>query len=81
LAHSAGGEHATDNYLPAHATCNHYRWDYRPEEFQIILKLGVWARTQVERGTTIGRAIAEQFIRYEKSRIRRRENASSGGHV
>jgi 5-methylcytosine-specific restriction endonuclease McrA len=48
LAHSAGGKHATDNYLPAHGTCNNYRWDYLAEEFELILKLGVWARTQVE---------------------------------
>ena len=28
-----------DNYLPAHATCNNYRWDYTAAEFQEILKL------------------------------------------
>jgi hypothetical protein len=33
--------------LPAHSTCNNYRWDYLPEEFQYILKLGVWASTQM----------------------------------
>jgi 5-methylcytosine-specific restriction endonuclease McrA len=26
IAHSAGGTHDVDNYLPAHATCNNYRW-------------------------------------------------------
>jgi len=47
IAHSAGGTHEVDNYLPAHSTCNNYRWDYLPEEFQYILKLGVWASTQM----------------------------------
>src|ERR1700721_451806 len=42
IAHSAGGIHDIDNYLPAHATCNNYRWDYLPEEFQYILKLVLW---------------------------------------
>ena len=28
LAHSAGGVHSADNYLPAHSLCNNYRWDY-----------------------------------------------------
>ena len=37
LAHSGGGDHSVDNYLPAHRTCNNYRWDYLPEEFQEIL--------------------------------------------
>ncbi len=58
LAHSGGGEHSTDNYLPAHWVCNNYRWDYLPEEFQEILRLGVWLRTQIEYQTGIGQKAA-----------------------
>ncbi len=79
LAHSAGGEHSVDNYLPAHPTCNNYRWDYLPEEFELILKLGVWARTQVQNGTPVGRAIEERFAAYEKRRLSRRKNTSTDG--
>ncbi len=74
LAHSAGGKHAPDNYLPTHATCNNYRWDYLPEEFELILKLGVWARTQVDRGTVIGASIEQGFTSHEARRIVRRKN-------
>ena len=38
LAHSAGGNHSPDNYLAAHPVCNNYRWDYLPEEVELILK-------------------------------------------
>ena len=72
LALSGGGTHLVDNYLPAHRLCNNYRWDYLPDEFQYILKLGVWARTQVEKETKIGRTIAERFTRAEAARLRRR---------
>ena len=78
LAHSAGGAHAADNYLPAHAMCNNYRWDYVPGEFEVILKLGVWARTQIERGTKIGEEIERQFSRYEVARIGRRKTRNLG---
>src|SRR5688572_16479932 len=54
LAHSGGGIHSADNYLPAHPLCNNYRWDYLAEELQLILRLGVWAKTQIERETQIG---------------------------
>ena len=53
LAHSTGGAHTIDNYLPAHGLCNNYRWDYSAEEFQLILKLGVWAKTQIEQWTKV----------------------------
>jgi 5-methylcytosine-specific restriction endonuclease McrA len=72
MAHSAGGTHDVDNCLPAHATCNNYRWDYLPEEFQYILKLGVWARTQIERGTTVGNGVASAFAGHEARRVKRR---------
>ena len=73
MAHSTGGQHATDNYLPAHESCNNYRWDYLPEEFELILKLGVWARTQVEKGTRLGRDVEESFAAYEAARASRRK--------
>jgi 5-methylcytosine-specific restriction endonuclease McrA len=81
IAHSAGGTHEVDNYLPAHSTCNNYRWDYLPEEFQYILKLGVWARTQIERGTPVGNSIASAFAGYETRRVKRRILNSEEGDV
>lgn len=73
VAHSGGGDHEIDNYLPAHRVCNYYRWDYVPEEFEEILRLGVWLRTQIERERKVGKMAAEQFIKYEQGRIRRRK--------
>ena len=61
LAHSSGGRHSVENYLPAHRLCNNYRWDYSSEEFQWILKLGVWARTQIERHTSVGASVRDKF--------------------
>ena len=69
--------HAADNYLPAHVTCNNYRWDYLPEEFELILKLGVWARTEVEKGTSVGLVIEKKFSQKEAKRQARRKNAAN----
>ena len=74
LAHSRGGSNTSDNYLPAHAACNNYRWDYSPEEFHYILKLGVWLRTQIERRSEIGLSAAAPFARHEASRMQRRRS-------
>jgi 5-methylcytosine-specific restriction endonuclease McrA len=77
LAHSGGGASNPENYLPSHALCNNYRWDYLPEEFQLIFKIGVWARTQIEGGTGIGNDILRRFVAHEIGR-RRRLVAKSG---
>lgn len=77
LAHSGGGDHSVDNYLPAHGTCNNYRWDYLPEEFQLIVKLGVWARTEIEKGTRVGRSIESEFTKHEARRIARRKTKAA----
>jgi hypothetical protein len=70
MAHSAGGRHAEDNYLPAHPQCNVLRWHYTAEEFQIIVKLGVMARSLIERGGDLGLWLAETFLSKERSRSR-----------
>lgn len=76
LAHSGGGRHAVDNYLPAHKLCNNYRWHYSVEEFQWILKVGVWARTQIGDQTALGEKMAAAFFAYEQRRIGRRSTTS-----
>ena len=80
LAHSTGGKHHVDNYLPAHMLCNSYRWDYSEKEFQIILKLGVWIRTQIEKQTPLGMDAAERFLAHESQRVKR-SMMSEGGEV
>jgi len=76
LPHAAGGLHSVDNYLAAHGECNRLRWFYSPEEFQWILKMGVWARKQMEdRRTSIGRKMLRAFFDYEKAKPKRRKAA------
>jgi hypothetical protein len=72
-AYSAGGTDDVANYLAAHKLCNNYRWDYSPEEFQMIVKIGVWARTQIERKTLLGRGMCEAFVTSEVRREKRRK--------
>jgi len=76
LAHSGGGEHSVDNYLPAHRICNNYRWDYISQEFQEILRMGVWLRNEVEIQSPIGKQAGEAFIKKEKRRLDRRKKVS-----
>ncbi len=64
-AHSAGGTHSANNYLPSCFTCNNYRWHYSSEEIQIILKLGVWVKTKITRDEVLGLEIANQFVKHE----------------
>jgi 5-methylcytosine-specific restriction endonuclease McrA len=71
FAHSAGGAHSLDNYLPAHTLCNNYRWFYGTEEFQWILKLGVWLRTQIDKRTPLGLLAGAAFVAYDRRRAAR----------
>lgn len=72
LAHSESGAHAIDNYRPAHGLCNSYRWSYSPEEFQRVLKIGVWARLLMEKRTALGETMLLGFFNYDRRRQARR---------
>jgi len=68
VAHISGGLHTQDNYLPSCFTCNNYRWHYLPEEVHLILKLGVWAKTEIEKDKILGKSIAIKFVHKERQR-------------
>lgn len=72
--HSAGGNHAENNYLASCATCNNYRWHYSSEEIQVILKLGVWVKTKIVNDPVLGLEIANEFVKYEMG-VRKRRKA------
>jgi len=73
--HSTGGIHAESNYLPSCSTCNKLRWNYSPEEIQVILKLGVWAKSKVLDGSDLALVIANEFVKHDmKLRKRRKTN-------
>ncbi len=71
-SHAYGGKKTLDNFLPACQLCNNYRWHYTPKEFQWILKLGVWARTEVAHGTVLGKEIGRKFIKKEINKEKRK---------
>ena len=71
--HSSGGTPAENNYLPSCFTCNNYRWYYSPEEIQIILKLGVWAKAKAVNDAEFGLAIADGFVKHEMALRKRRK--------
>jgi hypothetical protein len=70
LGWAVGGGNRSDNYLAAHGTCNTYRWHHSPEEMQWILKIGIWARRQMEGSSKLGTEMLKLFFENE----RRREN-------
>lgn len=70
--HISGGPHEENNYLPSCQTCNNYRWHFAPEELQIILKLGVWAKGQLLRETEVGQEIAGAFMKHEMNNRKRK---------
>lgn len=72
IAHSTGGEHNINNFLPACSLCNNYRWHYSSEEIQLILKLGVWARARIITDKDLGREIAIRFVKHESKTTKRR---------
>jgi hypothetical protein len=79
--HTSGGASMVDNYLPACAFCNGYRWHYLPHELQWIMKLGIWAKTQIDRETPIGKSIAKGFVSHERNREARRKTSRLPHHI
>lgn len=73
-ARALGGADAVKNYLPSCASCNRARWILDTKEIEEILRLGIWARTEIENATSesrpsrIGRIMANAFATTNKSK-------------
>jgi hypothetical protein len=64
LAYSSGGDHSVDNYLPAHRTCNNYRWNW-PTNFR---KSCVWGCGSERRSRRRRRSAVPQASRSSTTR-------------
>lgn len=63
-----------DQPLPACKSCKTFHDNYLSDEIKWIIKLGLWAKTQIEYETEIGQLLAEEFIDYEQFRENGRQN-------
>ncbi len=43
-----------------------------PEEVQAVLKLGVFVKNEIEKDTPLGQELAEQYVKKEQRRMKRR---------
>lgn len=70
---AAGGASEIGNFLAAHGLCNTAKWDHHGEEFQWILKIGVWAKRQMEGKADPGPKMLQLFWKHEQSRVKRQK--------
>ena len=70
---AAGGNNKTENFLAAHGLCNGAKLDHQGEEFQWVLKIGVWAKKQMEGRTVIGTQMLKLFYENERQRVKRQK--------
>jgi 5-methylcytosine-specific restriction endonuclease McrA len=68
-----GGKQGLENYLPTHRSCNGAKWHLRPKELALVLKLGAWLRSEIERGTSLGKTAGEAYCKTERRRAGRRK--------
>ena len=68
-----GGRSTTDNFLPACHTCNRLKWHRTPETIRLIMRLGIYARKQIQHDTPLGRKLVKLFDAKEKSNLLRRK--------
>ena len=70
---AAGGDNKSENFLAAHGLCNGAKSDHKGEEFQWVLKIGVWAKKQMEGRTVLGTQMLKLFYENERQRAKRQK--------
>ena len=68
-----GGPSDIGNYLPAHGLCNSAKWDQSGEELQWVLKIGVWAKHEMEGKSKLGHEMLSDFWASQRRRVNRQK--------
>lgn len=63
-----------ESFLPACKTCKRIHDNYLPEEIKWVLKIGLWAKTQIEYETEIGNLISGELTEIAKYGENKRKN-------
>jgi 5-methylcytosine-specific restriction endonuclease McrA len=74
VTNSIQDENSLENYLPACQSCKRIFDNYLPSEIKWMLKIGMWAKTQIEYETEIGLDIATEIVEHEKDRENKRKS-------
>lgn len=74
VPHARAGGSKVVNFLPAHTDCNRMRRFYGPDEIRALVTLGVYAKTEIQEGTELGRTLAVFFEEKLKARAARRKH-------
>jgi len=68
-----GGPKDIKNCLPAHATCNRIRWDYKGEKLRELIQLGIMVDGEIRRGTALGKQLNDMRIKRRERTLKRRK--------
>jgi hypothetical protein len=82
IQHKKGGRSALDNYLPACTQCNRLRWHRTGDAIRELLLLGLVARDEVNRKSTLGARLLELREKKLAENLGRRRSSrpsSTGG--
>ncbi len=66
------GANNISNFLPACEVCNRAKWHHLPEEVQWIMKIGQWVQSEIRKGTTCGKLVAEGFVKTQVNNKKRK---------
>jgi len=74
IPHLHGGRTVVENCLPICVVCNRLRWAYEPQVMQMVMRLGVYAKWEINHDTRLGeKVLALAVRRLAKSNARRRQ--------
>lgn len=73
-----GGTRDAGNCLPACYRCNRLRWHRKGDEIRDLLFLGLIAKNEIKKGSSIGQEMQALKSNREQQNVRRRRSSGSG---
>ena len=70
--HRLGGQGSAENGLPICRECNTARRSYSPKVQQLIMRLGIYARSEIRHGSPVGEELLRIYLQRQRNNRARR---------
>lgn len=76
VPHRLKGPHSVSNYLPICRACKMLRRSHAPEVQRMVLQLGLYARSEINKQSELGERLVQMYLRRKRTNKLRQKSDS-----
>ena len=79
VPHARAGQVNVVKYLPICKECNRLRWFHSPKVIRLIMRLGIYAKSEIRNKTPLGEELVSLMLKHFRTNQKKRASKQTAG--